>query len=58
MRFIEIFLPSNFNSNKFGLMISNLKAIIKLILNFEYKNLINVTEDEYNKKCNEILNIK
>ena len=58
MRFIEIFLPSNFNSNKFGLMISNLKAIIKLILNFEYKNLINVTEDEYNKKCNEILNKK
>ena len=52
MRFIEIFLPSNFNSNKFGLMISNLKAIIKLILNFEYKNLINVTEDEYNKKFN------
>ena len=56
MRFIEIFLPTNFKLNKFGLMIATLKAVINLILNFKWNNLIEISEEEYNKKCEEVLN--
>ena len=50
-RYIELFL-GNMKTGEKGSLLSKLKLIYEKILSMNYKDLYNITETEYDEKCN------